>query len=43
MIRDVYVVCDKCHTANLEKCSSYYFDDDGFVSTICFSCQPTNG
>ena len=43
MKRDVYVVCDKCKTANPEETSSYYFDDDGFVATICFKCQPTNG
>ena len=39
---DVYVVCDKCKTAKPETTSSYYFDDDGFVATICFSCQPSN-
>ena len=37
---DVYVVCDKCKTANPETSSSYYMDDDGFVATICFACQP---
>jgi hypothetical protein len=37
---DVYVVCDKCNTAKPEQSSSYYYDDDGFVATICFSCQP---
>ena len=36
----VYVVCDKCHCANPETESSYYMDDDGFVATICFNCQP---
>ena len=39
---DVYVVCDKCKTANPEVTSSYCFDDDGFVGTICFNCQPGN-
>ena len=39
---DVYVVCDKCETANPETESSYYMDDDGLVATICFKCQPTN-
>lgn len=38
---DVYVVCDKCNTAKPEETSSYYYDDDGFVATICFACQPS--
>ena len=37
---DVYVVCDQCKCAKPELESSYYMDDDGFVATICFSCQP---
>ena len=40
---DVYVVCDICKVANPETISSYYMDDDGYVATICFKCQPTNG
>ena len=36
----LYLICDTCCKSKPETECSYYYDDDGFVATICFSCQP---
>lgn len=38
----LYLICDTCCKSKAESECSYYYDDDGFVATICFSCQPGN-
>ena len=37
----LYLICDTCCKSKPETECSYYYDDDGFVATICFSCQPS--
>ncbi len=36
----LYLICDSCSKSKPESECSYYYDDDGFVATKCFSCQP---
>lgn len=37
----LYLICDTCGKSKPESECSYYYDDDGYVATICFSCQPS--
>lgn len=36
----LHLICDTCCKSKPESECSYYYDDDGLVATICFSCQP---